>query len=364
MLALRSTPRAEASHVRGSLRDVADAAQSIDTRPFEIADAHTLAHLLVPRLQRVLDEAIARLSEVLDRHEIPAPEVSPRGSQDSGVFDLVLDEFVEEAAPASPDRHIADLAFMARWELVRKRSGIAESLAAGDERRLVGECCSARRRIIKALSGVERVLAEVEQLPTLFANIYMTERQRAVETRAAYHVFRVGVHAASTQWAHRDLVRCMRLIGAGIARLIGRPIYEDLRIDDRRSIRAMQARLVRWVREPEPLEGRRLVSEIESAAALLMDVNRRPVLIEHDCEVLDKLLAALRQPATDKAKFYVLLTTLRGRDAELDSLIELQRDLVADTWEPPALALRAKLREQSANCRPIEHDDSGVLHAW
>jgi hypothetical protein len=315
-------------------------------------------------LWRVLDAAIALLAEILERHEIPAPEIAATTSHDSGVFDLALDEFVADPAPASPDQRIADLAFMARWELVRKRSAIAESRDAGDERRLVAECCSARRRIIKALSGVERVLAEFEQLPSLFANLYLTERQRAVQTRAAYHVFRVGIHAASTQWAHRDLLRCLRLIGACIARLIGRPIYEDLRIEDRRSIRAMQARLVHWVREqPEPLEGRRLVSEIESAAALLMDVNRRPVLIDHDCEVLEKLLAALQQPATDKAKFYVLLSTLRGRDAELDHLIELQRDLVPGSWEAPALALLGRLREQSANCRPIDYDDSGVLHA-
>jgi hypothetical protein len=127
-------------------------------------------------------------------------------------------------------------------------------------------------------------------------------------------------------------------------------------------IRAVQTRLVDWLRgRHDELEGRRLVSEIESAAALLMEVNRRPVLIEHDCELLEKLIAAVQQPATRKESFYVRLMALRGRDAELDRHIERQADLVPEHWLALARSLLGQLRAQLGGVRAGE--ESSDLHA-
>jgi hypothetical protein len=360
-LALRPPPSAEASCLQRSLHDLAEAAQAIDTRTFEVAAPPRVRAEMVPSLQRALEVAIGTLGEVLEHYDTPPSDDSLGDAGDSGVFHMTLDDIVEDQ-PTNPRQRVADLAFMARWELVRKREAILAALAQDDGWRLIEECCSTRRRIIKAASGVERVIAELEVQPSLFANLYLNEQQRAVQTRTAYHVFLVGVRAASSQWAQRDLHRCMRLIGTGIAQLIGRPIYEELRIEDRRMIRAVQARLVDWLRgQHDELEGRRLVSEIESAAELLMGVNRRPALIEHDCELLEKLIAAVQQPATHKASFYVRLMALRGRDPALDRHIERHCDLVPEHWLGLATSLLEQLRTQMGGARVGE--ESSDLHA-
>ncbi|MFV8749449.1 hypothetical protein ACNOYE_02730 [Nannocystaceae bacterium ST9] len=341
--AMRSDPSSYTHGIQRSLRDAAEAARTIDTRSYELASHARVRAELAPVVRTVMNDAIAVLGDVLARFD--QPQVID-AAEDSGVFNCVLDDLVTDTSPSNPYQRVADISFMARWELERKRGAITEAERGDDEWRLIAECCSARRRVIKAASGVERVLSEVEALPSLFTSLFQTERQRAVETRAAYYNFVVGTRAAM-HWQERDLQRCLRLIGTGIALLVGRPIYEDLRIEDRRALRSLQMRLVGWLRgDRDPLAGQRLVSECSAFASLLMDVNRRPVLIEHDRELLERLLAAVMQPATNKSAFYQVLISLRGRDATLDHLIEHQADLRPELWVESARATLASLRER------------------
>lgn len=348
-LALQNTWSWEKRDIQHSLYAVAEAADSIDTRTFELASGPRVRTVLVPALRAVMDDAIVVLGHVLARYD--APQVI-EGPDDSGVFNCRFDEMVVDAHPTRSHQRIADISFMARWEIERKLAAIAEAVR-GDDQRLIAECCSARRRVVKAASGVERVLSEVEGLPSVFESLFQTERQRAVDTRSAYCTFALGVRTATILWQDYDLERCFRSIAARIAQLVGRPIYEDLRIEDRRSLRSLQARLVEWLGGArDPLAARRLISEIAAFTALLMEVNQRPVLIEHDCEVLDELIAVLAQPASKKAAFYRLLATLRGREPELDALIERQADLRPELWHDIAQRTLARLR-QVANSESI-----------
>lgn len=342
----------QSSDIQGSLHALAEAARCIDTRVFELAPPARVRAELVPTLRMALDDALVVLGEVLARYD----GTLAIGAADSGVFNRVFDGMVVDAGSTNPHQRVADVAFMARWEIERKRRAILE-VGRGDDSRLIAECCSARRRIVKAASGVERVLSRVEGLPSVFLSLFQTERQCAIETRAAYHTFGLGVRAAATFWQDLDLERCLRSIGTLLAQLVGRPIYEELRIGDRRSLRSVQARLVDWLRSAQDVvEGRRLVSEIVAFASLLMEVNQRPVLIEHDCAVLDELLAALAEPANEQATFQRSLLTLRGRDPELDALIERRADLRPECWQDIARRTLAGLREQVADTpsSPVE----------
>jgi hypothetical protein len=293
-----------------------------------------------------MDEAFAILGDIVTRYDRPSSTPEGEDSGDSGVFNCMLDDVVVDAAAEDPRRRIADIAFMARWELQRKRAVVGESAQRGDDWQLIAECCSARRRVIKATSGAERVLSEIERLPSLFRDVYQTERQRAIDTRAAYHAFVVGLREAERRWQAIDIARCLRLIGTGVAQLVGRAIYEDLRIEDRRALRNLQTRIVSWLRDVQnPREGQRLLSEASATASLLMEVNRRPVLIEHDREVLEQLLAAVTQPATDRLAFFKVLVSIRGRDGELDRRIDARWDLRRELWWDIAEPLLAQLRQ-------------------
>ncbi|MFO7568032.1 MAG: hypothetical protein R6X02_35650 [Enhygromyxa sp.] len=333
----------DVEHIQWSLHAVAETARQIDTRSFEVDARPRIRAELVPAVVRVMDNALGVLGHVLDRYDRPQEVESPANS---GVFHAVFDDMVADQGPGSPHQRIADISFMARWELDRKRSSVAEAEHGRDDWRLIAECCSARRRVVKAASGVERVLSEVESQPSVFTDLYQTERGRALETRAAYYSFVSGLRATERRFA--DLERRIRLAGTGIARLIGRSIYEELRVEDRRSIRAVQARLFEWLRGArDPREGLRLLSEVNSCASLLMEVNRRPILLEHDREVLEQLLRALSQPATNSAVFYKLLVSIRGRDLELDELIEASAALEPRVWREPVDRVLAGLREQA-----------------
>ncbi len=351
----------ETSALQRSLRSVAEAAQSINTRDFELAPRESVLAKLVPLLREVLDDAITVLGQTLAWYEAPsAIDTADDSAMFNLVFDDMVDDIVDDPCPADPRQRIADIAFMARWEVERKRSALGEAMQ-GEDARLIAECCSVRRRVVKATSGVERVLAATEGQPTVFASLFQTERQRAIETRSAYYVFALRIQASADVWQTRDLLRCIRLIGASMAQLVGRPIYEDLRFEDRKSLRSLQIRLIDWLRgEQDAREGQRLISELMAFTSLLMAVNRRPVLIEYDCEVLAKLIAALAQPATDAKVFHRLLSTLRGREPEIDRLIERQADLHPDLWLDIAQRTLARLREQ-ASASPTSAAESSEL---
>ncbi len=338
------------AEIQSSLHAVAETARKLATRAFETESRPRVRAELIPAVLSVIDGAVNVLDEVLERYDKPL-ELEPEPPASSGVFDRLIDDFVIAANDAGPGpgQRVADMSFMARWELGRKRSAVAEAEHSLDDWRLLAECCSARRRVVKAATGVERVLSEVEGLPSLFADLYRTEKQRAVETRAAYYAFVTGLRAA--EQGHRaDVERGLRLAGTGIAQLIGREVYEDLRVDDRRSLRALQVRVFAWLRGArDEREGQRLLSELNAFGSLLMEVNRRPPLIEYDRELLGELLGALEQPRVDAPTLYRRLTTLRGRDAELDALINLRAELRPNLWRPPVEQVLAGLDEQQPN---------------
>ncbi|NVB36689.1 hypothetical protein G6O69_02520 [Pseudenhygromyxa sp. WMMC2535] len=333
-----------------ALHAVVEGARRIDTRRYELEGRASARAELLPAVYAAIEDAITSLDQVLDHYDSPTAIDQP---EDSGVFNLLFEDIVEDSDKAGSSKasskgeyqRVADVSFMARWELVRKRDSLrsAERL---DDWGLISECCSARRRVIKAVSGVERVLASVEGQASVFANLYQTERERAVATRAAYLRFIDGLRGVEARTETLGVERSLRLVGTGIAALVGREIYEELRIEDRRSLRQLQTRVIDWLRGGgSDKDGQRLLGDVFAFASLLLEVNRRPALIENDCEVLQRLLVALDQPATDKPAFYRVLKTLRGRDEELDELLGVFADLDAKLWREPAERVLAQLRD-------------------
>ena len=67
------------------------------------------------------------------------------------------------------------------------------------------------------------------------------------------------------------------------------------------------------------------------------------MLCEHDRAVLELLLCALEMPGSDQVAVYRLLETIRGRDQEIDDLIEGQVDLLPSLWLEPTRRVLAGL---------------------
>lgn len=321
-------------------------ASATDTRSFELAPEAGIVETLIPKLCSSAAAAIGIFEQILSHYDAPAHTA---GAASSGVFNAVFEDMVENVVSDQHQR-VADVAFMARWEIERKRSLLTAAATRKRGWALLSECCSTRRRVLKATSGVERVLSEVEGQASVFDDLYRTERQIAVETRAAYYVFVSDLAKAERDLGDRDVARVIRLAGTGIAQLIGRDIYDDLRIEDRMEMRRLQVRLFAWLRQgTDAREAHRLMGDIRAFASLIMQVNGRPALIEHDRHTLTKLAAALRMPGTDKVAFYRILKSIRGRDEHLDRLINGYADLQERWWGPQVSRVLASLSEPTAN---------------
>ncbi|MCA9701312.1 MAG: hypothetical protein KC431_27565, partial [Myxococcales bacterium] len=122
------------------------------------------------------------------------------------------------------------------------------------------------------------------------------------------------------------------------------PRYEDFRVEDRRSLRSLQQRIIDWIRgDRDEVDGWQIFADLQAFASLALTVSRRPVLCEHDRAVLELLLCALEMPGADQVAVYRLLETIRGRDQEIDDLIEGQVDLLPSLWLEPTRRVLAGL---------------------
>lgn len=350
--------------LQDELLRAARSAQTIDTRGYELVPRPRLCDELVPAITSTMDAAMVVLERVLARYDTPTAVQSP---ECSGVFDACFEALVEPAAvptPPSLGQRVADASFMARWELHRKRGAVHHAAARDDARGLLSECCSGRRRVLKATSGVERLLSQVERRPSVFEGLYRTERKLAVDTRAAYFAFVSRLPAEDPDAGAlegRALERGVRLAGTEIAKLMGRDVYEDLRVEDRLELRTLQRRLLAWLLGPRDVqEGRRLLSDLSAFASLLMEVNRRPVLVEHDRELLQRLQVALHRGVVDAAALRDELPTLRGRDPDLDDLIALRAELRPEPWDATVSRVLAELAEQDSRTTAHAGEDEGA----
>ncbi len=123
----------------------------------------------------------------------------------------------------------------------------------------------------------------------------------------------------------------------------------------------MQKRIVSWLRGEDAGEetGRRLWQDLVSFARLLMRVNDREELREHDRKVATALLRMLfhpKRPAKGLSSAHLKeLEQLEGRDDELDELILMAEETPLAAFQPPLEKIREQLQ------RPFETGMAGHL---
>jgi hypothetical protein len=130
---------------------------------------------------------------------------------------------------------------------------------------------------------------------------------------------------------------------------MGRDVYVHLRISDRVQIRSLQERLIAWFLTPaqDLPAGVRLWQDISGFARLLLDVNKRQELVEHDRQARKEIHLRLAGGGEITLEARRFLDSLFGMDEELD--IQLLGDLPLDarSLEAPLRRLRGQ-RELTA----------------
>lgn len=279
------------------LVECVSATLSVDLRQYEGRDLDALRGELIPITRALLGDAIAIGSSLL----------------------YAFDEERDEPSPRSADyAQVADLSFIAAMQF-RQLTEVDRIRTITDPWELIAQCCSAHRCIARTLTMIEQPLARIRQVDARLDP--MSEVRDAIEIRRQYARFARNVASHEAPQDDAELKRALRSIGTAIAILIGSDVYSQLRVCDRRHIRALQGRILDWLRGEEAaggfIGGSRLWGDVASVSQMLMQINRREELIRHDSETIERLLA-LDDPESDREA----LRTLRGLDPALDRFLE------------------------------------------
>ncbi len=351
------------NEILAAVGSLIEEAEAIDTRGFEEADLPTIERELKPSIESVLSKTESRLGEVFEHYEASgtAGADTPRTSGPPAEAPFVDPETsfegcIESLVSGSGVRRVADLAFVARLELRRQRRKLGGVDADDDPWEHIAVYAGVRRNILKSTAALETAICEYEGIADRH-RWYADSVRRALRIRHAYASFRDSLHLDQSP-THTDVHRRIRGAGIAIARLIGRDGYEDYKIRDRRMLRDLQRRMLKWLRgysKDEPSEfhirsGIRLWQDVVGLANLLMQVSNRPELCDHDAAAIGDLFEVLFggfAPATRITPAQLdRLRTLRGLDSELDECVQLGEDCPMETWRQVLSRVRDHLRQK------------------
>lgn len=311
---------ATALHLRDALAVLVEDARAVDFRPFETLPTRDFAPALVDRMEALLRRAVLLVERVYERHSEDEfePEFEPSASS--------LRESGTTVASPSCER-VADLCFVALLELGSQERPLASVATAADAWLVLSTCSTVKQKLVKSACAVERALCAHEGLQSLLATTIETELQISLQVRHAYHCFRKELlkHGAPES---DTIVNRLRQAGVSIARLVGRDVYEHLRTGDRMQLRWFQNQLLDWLRgdgDRVPRAGMRLWQDLAALAGVLISVNNRADLRNHDLAVVAEVERALADDAFSgdvvPPEFRRRLQAIEGRDDELDHLL-------------------------------------------
>lgn len=310
--------------------------QGIDIRQFEGKAASDLCGQALVTVQESVEGAIVLLREARQVYPDSArPPDLERVGDDSGVFAAQLDEAMQGD---DTRERIVDVIVLGQIELGNKRVALAAVQSRQDSWAIVDALASARRRTLKVLVALVHSICAHHGIECPFAS-HQTELEISLEVRRVYTRFR-RIVAQIPEPRTEEVGQRLREAGILLAKLIGRDAYEHMRTCDRREIWAVQRRVLDWLRtaNPSPRHGVRIWQDFAALAGVLVQINHRTELREHDLAVASRLhraLAAGDGAAPIGAALLDELGRLYGRDDELDAMMlassETPRWLFRDT---------------------------------
>ena len=224
---------------------------------------------------------------------------------------------------------IGDLAYMVRAEIGEQRALLSSRVAEGEPWQIVDACRSSLGRLVTGMVIVERELSSwARRHPRLG---FESQLARSLEVRRSYGtlrqaILRFGENPRQPEEAMREASNALGALAAGA-------VYRLLRVSDRVELEGLRTRLDAHLAEAPTADpssdvdsaAPRLWQDIYVFARLLSSVNRREVLLAHDRQLAQELLAALGQAGDSAVVPGALrrrLGRLQGCDDNLDALLE------------------------------------------
>jgi hypothetical protein len=243
------------------------------------------------------------------------------------LLSIAIDTFEEESGAA---QQISDVAAIARMTLREKEQLLLRLDPESDSWEIVDRCDRALRSVSKAVVAVERTLADAYGFEPSIEIV--DECTRGLRVRTVFAKFHLAVVHIDER--HSAVAARIRAGATALAILTGRDEYPLIRVSDRRQLRTLQQRVRAWLSENAADEsgGAHLWQELLAVSSLLLQINGRAELIEHDDRVLKELCAGLRFRGATVESVWAQILSLRGLDLRFDRMLESPRDHERGAW--------------------------------
>ncbi len=307
---------------------------------------------MVRHVRELMAKAIELMRELTDFYDAESVAHGEAGQNEDGGDDFLRDIGALISSELAA-REVSGLAFVARGQLMEMQEALSNALKHKLIWAVASHADSSLRHVGKALIAIESAVREYEGLEA--RDRRWTDLQDSLDTRRLYGQFRRAILRGGNPRTHDQLVTSLKSAATRIAILRGLEFYPFLRIDDRLTIRRLQKRIGSWLdggADSGEDAGLRLWQDLISFARLLMKVNDREELREHDRQVVTSvyhLLFGPKRPATRLSAGQLKeLERLEGRDDDLDRLIRRAGEHVIEDLRVPLERLRNQLQ------RPFE----------
>lgn len=318
-----------------------------DTGYFSIDDD------MVRHVRQLMEQAVQLMRELTDFYDAESAAHGEESRNETGEGDDFLRDIGALISSELAAREVSGLAFVARGQLMEMQEALNGALEHKQVWAVASHADSSLRHIGKALIAIESAVREYEGLET--QDRRWVDLQDSLATRRLYGQFRRAILRGGDPRTHDQLTASLKSAATRIAILRGLEFYPFLRIDDRLTIRRLQKRIAAWLEggaDSGEEDGLRLWQDLISFARLLMKVNDREELREHDRQVVTsvyRLLFGPKQPAKRLSAGQLKeLERLEGRDDEIDRLILLAGEHLIEDLRVPLERLRNQLQ------RPFE----------
>lgn len=327
----------ELSKYKPALTALAERVLAVDIRAYESMHPDRLASELQPVVSELLAAANALVADLLVAHSSEVeqrPADSDALSSPYTAFEVAIDAAIA-AQSTSSLQAVGDIAFLAHLELRQRADRLERVTACRSAIAIVGECDSALRRIRKALTSIDVAFARAGLGETTFD--FASELEVSLRVRRACAKLRARVLSGGHPTPETLHAR-LRSAGTAMAMLVGWEVYPSLRVRDRLQLRDIQRRILEWLRhDKDPTAGLRLWEDLVAFIRMLVQVNRRQELVEHDARITGELrrrLSSVEGESLSDAEL-ALLASLEGLDDEVDRLLASANRARRDVWSEP-----------------------------
>lgn len=304
------------------MEDVCRSAAAICITDYETLEMAAVS-ALVERSQALVSSALSTLDMVAllcgGAAQAPQTEAEAPAEGDHG-----------DSRPPAPSEGLRDAVVLARIGL-RSRQRSLLALSGGATRlEQLSAAGSALRTIQKSLSAVDHALSDSERIPPSL-RFYRDAVERSLLVRQHYVRFQRAVLRSGPP-SPSELRGRLRLIGNTITQMLGLDVAAHLRTGDRALLIMSHARIRSWLSQSDngPAHvtvGLRLWQDLVNVATLLLDVNKREELVQHDARVVSEALRDLpsMEASWSEGGQGALVDRLRcmlGRSPPLDAILE------------------------------------------